>query len=331
VRVDRQEHFSKTPARIDGKSGLMILPQALDTSRQFDDDASPLSSHSEPHARGDTAAVWSSLLPLDGENIHVSQDGPCEAPALVLIHGLAASTRWWDALVPLLARTHRVIRIDLLGHGKSAKPTGSGYGIPEQGKRFGAALDRLGVKCAIVVGHSTGGSVATALAEQRRDKVKALALINSCPSLDADTSPGLISRLLPVPAIGHLLWRLLTGPLTRKALANGFARGFEIPAQLVEDVRGMTYHAFTATSRGALEYLEQRSLPDRLAVLGTPLLVVFGAEDQRCRSSSAAEYRVVPGARVELLNGAGHSPMVEDPPRTAALLQVFTASVLSAE
>jgi pimeloyl-ACP methyl ester carboxylesterase len=331
VRADRQEHLSKTPAPIDGNSRLMIFSQALDTSRQFDDGASPLASHSETEARGETAAIWSSLLPLDGGNIYVSQDGPHEAPALVLIHGLAASTRWWDALIPLLARSHRVIRIDLLGHGRSAKPASGGYGIPEQGKRVGAALDRLGVKCAIVVGHSTGGSVATALAELRRDQVKALALINSCPCLDADTSPGLLSRLLPVPVVGHLMWRLLTGALTRKAMTNGFARGFEIPQQLVDDVRGVTYNAFTATSRAALDYLEQRSLPDRLAVLGTPLLVMFGEEDRRCRSSSAAGYRAVPGARIELLNGIGHSPMVEDPPRTAALLQVFTASVLSAE
>lgn len=275
----------------------MIVPKELDTSRQLD----------------------------DAETIYVTQDGPLDAPALVLIHGLAASTRWWDALVPLLARSHHVIRIDMLGHGKSAKPAGGGYAIPEQGKRVGVVLDCLGVKSGIVVGHSTGGSVATALAEQRREQVMALALIDSCPSLDADISPGLLSRLLPVPVIGHVMWRLLTGPLARKALATGFSRGYEIPQQLVDDVRGMSYHAFTATTQAAIDYLEQCSLPDRLAVLGTPLLVLFGEEDQRCPCSSAAKYRAVPGARVELLNGVGHSPMVENPPRTAALLQVFTA------
>jgi pimeloyl-ACP methyl ester carboxylesterase len=105
---------------------------------------------------------------VDGDcNVHVRQDGPRDAPVLVLIHGFAGSTRWWDALVPMLARSYRVIRIDLLGHGRSAKPVGGGYEIPEQGARVGAALDRLGVTHAVVVRHSTGGSVATALAEQR--------------------------------------------------------------------------------------------------------------------------------------------------------------------
>jgi pimeloyl-ACP methyl ester carboxylesterase len=55
--------------------------------------------------------------------------------------------------------------------------------------------------------------------------------------------------------------------------------------------------------------------------------VIFGEEDGRCRSSFAAEYRAVPGARVELLEGLGHSPMVEDPAPTAALVRVFADSL----
>ncbi|WP_242608986.1 alpha/beta fold hydrolase [Actinomadura formosensis] len=109
-------------------------------------------------------------------------------------------------------------------------------------------------------------------------------------------------------------------------MGTGFSRhGYAVPQRLVNDVRGMTYHALTATSRAVEGYLKQRALPDRLAPLGKPLLVIFGAEDRRWRSSSAAEYRVVPGARVELLSDVGHSPMLEDPPRTAALLLAFTA------
>ena len=112
-------------------------------------------------------ATRNSTLSLDGESIYVRQDGPRDAPALVLIHGLAGSTHWWDSVVPMLARSYRVIRIDLLGDGLSAKPAGGGYEITEQARRVGEALDRLGVKHAIVVGHSSGGLVATALAEQR--------------------------------------------------------------------------------------------------------------------------------------------------------------------
>ena len=275
-------------------------------------------------------ATGNSTLPLDGGNIYVRQDGPRDAPALVLIHGFASSARSWDAVVPMLARSHRVIRIDLLGHGRSAKPAGEGYAIPEQGRRVGAALDRLGVKHAIVVGHSTGGSVATALAEQRRDLVTALALINTGPRLDAFISDGPVGQLMFNPVVGPVLWRFRTDSLIRQAASTAFSRpGYQIPQEVVDDVRGMTYHAFTETSRAADDYLKQRALPDRLTPLGKPLLVIFGKEDRRWRSSSAAEYRAVPDARVELLPGLGHSPILEDPPKTAALLLAFTGSVLS--
>jgi pimeloyl-ACP methyl ester carboxylesterase len=90
----------------------------------------------------------------------------------------------------------------------------------------------------------------------------------------------------------------------------------------------MTYHALTAASRASDDYLSQRPLPDRLAGLDKPLLVIFGEEDQRWHSSSAALYRAVPGSKVELLPGVGHSPMTEDPARTDAILLGFISSVL---
>jgi pimeloyl-ACP methyl ester carboxylesterase len=186
------------------------------------------------------SATWQPSLTVGGEQIHVTQDGPRDGPALVLIHGFSASTRSWDLLVPMLAERHHVIRIDLPGHGWSAKPTGAGYAIADQGRRVGEVLDQSGVRRAIVVGHSTGGSVATALAEQRRDLVPALALINTGPSGDAFIPHGPVRQLLQVPVAGQLLWRLR-------------------------------------------------------ATLGTPLLLIFGSEDRRWRSSSAADYRAVPG------------------------------------
>jgi pimeloyl-ACP methyl ester carboxylesterase len=279
----------------------------------------------------DADATGDSTLPLDGGNIHARQDGPRDAPALVLIHGLGGSTRWWDRVVPMLARSYFVIRIDLLGHGSSAKPAGGGYAIPDQGRRVGQALDRLGVKHAIVVGHSTGGYVATALAEQRGDLVTALALIDTGPRMDAFISDGPVGQLIDLPVVGQLLWRLRTDGLIRKGLSTAFTPGFEIPQQLVDDVHGMTYHALTTASQASEDYVEQRPLPDRLTALDKPLLVIFGEEDQRWRSSSAALYRAVAGARVELVPGVGHSPMLEDPPRTAALLLTFASSVLSGQ
>ncbi|MER6977290.1 alpha/beta fold hydrolase [Streptomyces carpinensis] len=256
--------------------------------------------------------------------MHVRQEGPRDAPALALVHGLAGSTHWWDAIVPELAGAFRVIRIDLLGHGRSAKPEGPGYRLPEHGRRVGSALDQLGVEQIVGIGHSTGGLVVTALAEERPGLVTALALIDTGPRLDAFISNGFAGRLVLAPGIGALLWRVRTDGLIRKALSTAFSRpGYEVPQQIVDDVRAMTLHGSVATAQGAEDYMRQRPVPARLAALGKPLLVIFGAEDHRWRPSSATDYTAVPGARVETLPGLGHSPMLEDPQQTMALLLPF--------
>jgi pimeloyl-ACP methyl ester carboxylesterase len=275
--------------------------------------------------RQEAPASGNPVPTADGE-LHVVQDGPPDAPALVLVHGFTASSRSWDLVIPALAQRHRVIRVDLLGHGRSAKPVGAGYAIPDQARRLGEVLDRLGVGRAVVVGHSTGGSVATALAEARPELVAALALVGSGPRLDAYIPQGPTDQLLEIPVVGQLLWRLRTESLVRRAAATAVTRDVAIPQPVVDDVLAMTHHAFTAAGRGAEDYLRQRPLPDRLAGLDVPLLVVFGAEDRRWRSASAADYRVVPGVRIEVLPGVGHSPPIEDPARTADLLIGFAGS-----
>jgi pimeloyl-ACP methyl ester carboxylesterase len=276
------------------------------------------------HMPGDPD-VSDRFVRLDDGDMHVAEDGKPGAPALLLIHGTGASTAWWDPVVPTLAGAYRVIRVDLLGHGRSASPAG-GYDIPTQARRVGAALDRLGVNRVTPIGHSTGGSVATALAEQRPDMVRALALIDTGPDPDAYIDQGLLGRLLLAPIPGRLLWRLKTEATIRKAMRSAFTRPIDIPDAIIEATLGMTHHALAATARASADYLRQQSLPARLTALSLPVLVIFGADDQRWRSSSAATYRVVPGARVELLPGVGHTPMMEDPQTTGKLLLDFAAA-----
>jgi pimeloyl-ACP methyl ester carboxylesterase len=78
--------------------------------------------------------------------------------------------------------------------------------------------------------------------------------------------------------------------------------------------------------QAARGYRNQQALPGRLTAVGKPLQVIFGDQDRRWCPSSAADYHSVPGAQVELLPGAGQTPIVEEPPRTAALLLALTVT-----
>ena len=119
-------------------------------------------------------------------------------------------------------------------------------------------LTRIGVTQAVVIGHSTGGYVATALAEQHPSLVTALGLIDTGPRLSDFVSSGPMGNLLTTGVVGQLIWRLRTDAILRKAASSAFSRpGFTIPQQMIEDLNGMTYHALTATSRGSDDYLKE--------------------------------------------------------------------------
>ena len=86
-----------------------------------------------------------------------SKEGPRDAPTILLVHCFSCAINWWDGMMPRLDRTHRVIAVDLLGHGGSEKPS-SGYTIPNQADLVAQALARLHARNVEAVGHSLGGS-----------------------------------------------------------------------------------------------------------------------------------------------------------------------------
>jgi pimeloyl-ACP methyl ester carboxylesterase len=265
--------------------------------------------------------------------LQVLDEGNPQGSPIVLIHCYTCSLKWWEKLAPLLTPEHRVIMVDLLGHGGSDKPK-AGYAIEDQARGVAEALSELHVDGAIVVGHSLGAIVATALATESPDLVAGVADIDMAP-VSSDGDRGFSQNLSYVPVIGQAIDRLAhVGPASavedqyQESFAPGFniASGFDDPDQVVEDLRAMTYTAYTESKDAADDYTEEQPLTDRLAAVGVPLLVIFGAEDQIFDAEDAiADFRQVPGARTALLEGAGHSPNVEVPDKVAPLILGFAA------
>ncbi|MCT2584825.1 alpha/beta fold hydrolase [Actinophytocola gossypii] len=259
----------------------------------------------------------------DVDRPHVIQDGRRDAPPLVLVHGTGASSATWEPVADRLAAHHHVVRVDLPGCGQS--PPARSYDVPAQAARLAALLDDLGLRQVTVAGHSSGGYVGTSLAEQRPDLVGSLALVSSGPSLDALLPVPLILRFLLGPPFGPIVWSRRSDAMIRKGIEATTAHPVDVPDDVIADLRGLSYRAFRTMSRRNTEYLAERSVPERLAVLDVPVLVVFGAADPRWEPTSARRYEAVPTARVEMLPGVGHLPMLEATGRTADLLLDFTA------
>ena len=270
------------------------------------------------------------IISLPAGDVQVYEQGSGPGAPIVLIHCYACSLHWWDRLAPLLASNHRVIRLDLLGFGGSQKPS-SGYSMDDQAGLVAAALDRLHVQGAVVVGHSMGFTVATALASRASQLVDRLVNIDEGPTKDSCSLP-FLAKLGYAPVLGQAIWRATPNFAVRDSYADAFAPGYDSssgfpnPDQVIDDYDAMTYTSYSDSASEADAYVGAASLDQRLRQIPVPLLSIFGSEDQICDPDvSQRAYAAVPGAEVKTVEGAGHSPNVEKPQETAALIESFAA------
>jgi pimeloyl-ACP methyl ester carboxylesterase len=247
-------------------------------------------------------------------------------PAIVMIHGFGAAIDWWDEIAPALAADHRVVRIDLIGHGGTAAPA-SGFTIKRQAELIAAVLDRLGIDHVTVIGHSMGGEVATALAEKNPARIAAMILIDSPPT--AGTTFTVMTGAAMTPVLGELLSHFESDEAIRRGLAQGFAPGFPVPEKFVADLKQLTYTAFRSAHEDSIAYRTAKPTNERLAALTPvpPLLALTGTEDAIVPPEHEKYFAQVPGAKIVMIEGSGHSPMVEKPARTLELIRDFLRQV----
>lgn len=122
------------------------------------------------------------LIDIDGYQVHYLDQG--QGPAIVLIHGFGGQTYSYRHLIPMLARDHRVIAVDLKGYGYSERNAHAGLSHTAQVAMLKGLLDKLGVARATFVGHSMGGAVAQRFAVTYPDMADALILAASVSGED---------------------------------------------------------------------------------------------------------------------------------------------------
>ncbi len=269
---------------------------------------------------------------IHGHDVGYRRGG--EGEAVLLLHGLAGSSRTWRAVLPDLARTHDVIAPDLLGHGESAKPMGDySLGAFASGLRdFLAALD---VPRATIVGHSFGGGVAMQLAYQHPELCDRLVLVGS-GGLGREVS--WLLRLLTLPGAEQFMPLIFPRVVADRGDEVGrflARRGLHAP-RLAEMWRAYASlagaenrKAFVRSIRGVIEPGGQTvSALDRLYLAGhLPTLIVWGDRDDIIPVDHAhAAHKAIPGSRLVILEGVGHFPHVETPQQFLSVLTDFLES-----
>jgi pimeloyl-ACP methyl ester carboxylesterase len=269
---------------------------------------------------------------LNGHEFSYLDSG--DGPAVLFIHGLTGSHRSWSHLVEAMNTDHRVLAPDLFGHGASAKPMGD-YSLGAHAATLRDLLDLLDIDRVTLVGHSFGGGIAMQLCYLFPQRVERLLLVAS-GGLGREVSPLLRSATLPgaewvLPVIASS-W--VSGQV--EAVGRTLARmGWRPSRDVTQAWHGFTSladadtrRAFLATTRSVIDPGGQTVTAHGHLPMGVeiPTLVVWGTRDRMIPSWHATTAQhVIAGSRVELFDGAGHFPHLDEPERFAALLRDFMA------
>ncbi|MEM8696835.1 MAG: alpha/beta hydrolase [Pseudomonadota bacterium] len=267
------------------------------------------------------AAAVTSTIDIDGAQIRVREEGPADAPVIVLLHGFTMSLESWDGWAERLSNDYRVIRYDLLGHGLTGPDPRTRYAPDERVEVLGQLLDAIGVERATLGGNSFGGLVAWRFAAANPERVERLILVDS----GAYSIYGVTENPVPVPDAmrGYLLAAPLAG--VQASATQIFADPSRLPDGRIEQIQRMM--AQPGNGEAFIGHLEEFVLPDPdadLARIAAPTLILWGEEDRVIPLDHARRIEAaISDTRLITYPGVGHAPQEEIPAETAADVRAF--------
>ncbi|WP_214401753.1 alpha/beta fold hydrolase [Pseudonocardia lacus] len=241
-----------------------------------------------------------------------------DGPLLVLVHGITENRRSWDPLTDDLARDHRVLRVDLRGHGES--PGGDDYGVAALADDVAAVVAQAAPDgpAPLLVGHSLGGMVVTAYAAAH----EARGVVNVDQSLDlAPLQAGVQAqadnlRGEAFPAVVSALFTSMRGPLSDDEWAR--LEALRRPDQaVVLAIWGLLLDTGPVELEAAVD-----AMVDGITA---PYLALDGVDPGPGHAGWLAKR--IPQAQLEVWDGLGHYPHLVEPERFLGRLRAFEASL----
>lgn len=266
-----------------------------------------------------------------GHRIFGRADG--NGPPILLIHGFPTASWDWSAVWPALRARHRLLTLDMIGFGFSAKPRRFDYTIGAQADLFEAFLARDGVGRYRILAHDYGDTVAQELLARHRDgasaaRIEAVCLLNG--GLFPETHRALVAQRLLESPLGPVLARLTRYPRFARSMRRICARPLEereLQAmwRLIEENHGRRVMPLL------IGYMAERRLHRErwvgaLVAAEMPVRLIDGLEDPISGAHMVERYRqVVPSPDVVELAGVGHYPQIEAPEEVLSAVGDFFA------
>jgi pimeloyl-ACP methyl ester carboxylesterase len=255
--------------------------------------------------------------------IHYRDQGPRDAPPLLLIHGSNSSLHTWEPTIDELAGRYRIISFDMPGHGLSGPSKSRDYRAGPTIDSTLRVLDAVGVERATWVGSSMGGWIAWRAALDVPDRVAGLVLVDATGA-EADVEMNLyLGAQLAETWLGAKLMPYITPvSLVRKSLEQSVAE----PSQLnnLTIARYWELLRFPGNRQATVDRASVDREPaawSRIGSLRTPTLIIWGDQDQIVPLPFAeAFHKAIPRSTLAIMKKTGHLPMEERPVDFARIL-----------
>jgi pimeloyl-ACP methyl ester carboxylesterase len=313
--------------------GLIAIAALVVPLLLVDPDPAPGEPRQVAGTGADLESVEIAVDGMPGLRLHVRDGGVDGAQpatsAFVLLHGFTFNLFTWDAVGPALRDQGRVIAYDQVPYGRSDKPRPGDwqdrhpYSRAAALERLFALMDRSGLERAILVGNSSGASLALDAARARPERVEALVLIAPWVFSQRPSLPGWLTGLPTMERVALALARLLGDDVPL------LDRSYHRPDRISDNRRRLAgVHRETPGWDVAWAALLTRSLAERLVVadhlgdIDVPALVIAGAEDRIvpvADSRRAAD--LLPDATYVEIGGCGHVPQEECPDAVIAAIR----------
>jgi pimeloyl-ACP methyl ester carboxylesterase len=263
----------------------------------------------------------SRFLELDGLRVHYRDRG--QGPPIVLLHGANASLFTWEGWARELARDHRVIALDLPGHGLTGPDPRQRYSYAQMAELVDEFAARLGLSRFTVAGNSMGGGVAWHLALAHPERIERLILVDAAGYPREEPRPFAL-RMQSSPLGGRLARWVTPRFLVAASVRQVYGDPTRVDDALIDQYQDLILR------EGNREVTRRRfALPDdgasrRIPELRVPTLILWGGRDAWIAPHYGERFaREIPGAQLAMFPSLGHVPQEEDPAATAARVRQF--------
>ena len=255
----------------------------------------------------------STVISVNGINIHYKLEGPENGPSIVFSNSLGTDMRIWDEVISYLPKNLKILRYDKRGHGLSDCPN-LPYSMGTLVKDIEALMDTLKLKNSLLIGLSIGGMIAQGLAVKRLDLVRAMVLSNTAARIG--NREIWEDRINKVKSSGMKA-------LTEETMKRWFSNDF-LERKVIYKWKNMFERQPLEGYIGCAHAISGTDFYTPTSSLRLPTIAIAGSEDGSTPPDLVRETsNLIPGSKFNLIKGAGHIPCVEAPIKYANILSGF--------